>query len=542
MTVRPWAAAGAAVSVVLVPRREILPIPAHAFPPDEWSIREVRYDDARVERTATAFALSNGYLGVRGTSEEGRPGTSPGTFVNGFHETWPIIHAEDAYGLARTGQTIVNAPDATVIELFVNDEPLYLPVARLQHYERRLDMRGGTLVRDLVWSTPAGNHVRVRSERMVSLEWRHVLAMRFEVTVLDHRAPVVLSSQLRNRQDDHDHEEDDGLDPRLARAFSHRVLEPEVVEHNGTRLQYGYRAANSGMTLGIAVDHLVETENRHHTAVSTEDDRGEVLVTVEAQPGVPITITKFAAYHSSRSVPAAELVSRATRTLDRAMDAGYDELVLTQREHLGRFWDRADVRATPAEPDGGRLQQAIRWNLFQLGQATWRAEGSGIPAKGLTGQAYEGHYFWDTEIYVIPFLAYTNPGSRPGSCSGSGGTCSATPASGPARAVPGRCPLSRGGPSTARRRRPTTPPGTAQYHINAAVASGHPHRYVDVPAVTSSFLAGEVGRGDPGRDGPPVGGPRVPRPTTASRRSTIHRRDRAGRVHDRGQRQRSTRT
>ena len=83
------------------------------------------------------FALSNGYLGVRGTFEEGRPAWSPGTFVNGFHETWPIVHAEEAYGLARSGQTIVNVPDATVLELFVDDEPLFLPTARLREYAPR---------------------------------------------------------------------------------------------------------------------------------------------------------------------------------------------------------------------------------------------------------------------------------------------------------------------------------------------------------------------------------------------------------------------
>ena len=57
----------------------------------------------------------------------------------------------------------------------------------------------------------------------------------------------------------------------------------------------------------------------------------------------------------------------------------------------------------------GEFQQAIRWNLLQILQAVGRAEGAGVPAKGLTGQAYEGHYFWDTEIYVLPFLTYTSP-------------------------------------------------------------------------------------------------------------------------------------
>ena len=87
---------------------------------------------------------------------------------------------------------------------------------------------------------------------------------------------------------------------------------------------------------------------------------------------------------------------------------GFDDLLTRQREHLDRFWDRADVRVQ-AKGNPVRLQQAIRWNLYQVAQASWRAEGAGIPAKGLTGHGYEGHYFWDTEVYVLPLLSYTQP-------------------------------------------------------------------------------------------------------------------------------------
>jgi alpha,alpha-trehalose phosphorylase len=119
---------------------------------------------------------------------------------------------------------------------------------------------------------------------------------------------------------------------------------------------------------------------------------------------VPIRITKFMTYHSSRNVPPAELVDRAWRTLDRAMTEGYGALEAAQRDHPDDFWARRRPGRGPA-----RVQQAIRWNIFQLAQASARAETTGIPAKGLTGQAYEGHYFWDTEIYVAPFLTYTDP-------------------------------------------------------------------------------------------------------------------------------------
>ena len=140
-------------------QRTISVPPEHLFPPDEWRIVEARWTPGFAARAETALALSNGYLGVRGCPDEGRPVLAPGMFINGFHETWPIIHAEDAYGLARVGQTIVNVPDATIIELYVDDEPLFLPTARTPEYLRVLDMRNGVLTRDLVWATPSGKHV-----------------------------------------------------------------------------------------------------------------------------------------------------------------------------------------------------------------------------------------------------------------------------------------------------------------------------------------------------------------------------------------------
>ena len=76
-----------------------------------------------------------------------------------------------------------------------------------------------------------------------------------------------------------------------------------------------------------------------------------------------------------------------------------------QREWLDAFWDGSDVELRGDEPG----QQAMRWNLFQLAQASAQTQEHGIAAKGVTGGGYEGHYFWDTETYVVPFLAYTNP-------------------------------------------------------------------------------------------------------------------------------------
>ncbi len=388
----------------MVPRKLRL-LPEHLYPSDEWSIIETTFTPEWIGNAETIFSLANGFLGVRGLFEEGRPAVEEATFCNGFHETWDIVHAEEAYGFARTGQTIVNVPDTTIIKLYVDDEPLYLPTARLTEYRRTLDFRDGVLRRDMNWSSPAGKQVHVRSSRLISLDYRHVGAIKYEVCI-DTDAPVVISSQMLNRQDSRptDEPRNGYSDPRRAKAFAHRVLNAREHSQDEHRIITGYRTTNSRMTLGVGMDHVIETDNSWESQLSWSEDLGKTVYTIEARADVPITIIKYFTYHTSRSVPAIELVDRCNRTLDRCNKHGYDDLEQRQRAYLDDFWSRADVQLE-AEP---RVQQAVRWNIFQLCQASARAETTGIPAKGLTGQSYEGHYFWDTEIYVAPFLTYTD--------------------------------------------------------------------------------------------------------------------------------------
>jgi alpha,alpha-trehalose phosphorylase len=471
-------------------KRTIVLPPEHLYPADEWCIVETRYSDEFVGLTETVFSLGNGFVGVRGSFEEGRPALVPGTFVNGFHETWPIMHAEGAPALAKTGQTIVNVPDTTIIKLYVDDEPFYLPTARLQEYGRILDMRTGTLTRELIWATDTGKHVRIRSRRMVSLEHRHLVAMTYEVTMLDESAPIAVSSLVLNRQDTRqagDLPEYRPGDPRLATVLPHRVLNVRAAELDGQRILLGYQTTSSGMTLGVGVDHVIETACPSQAVGSLDDETGEVLLTADAVPGVPIRITKYATYQTSHSIPVPELVDRCRRTLDRAVRDGFDVLAAAQRANLDRFWDRADVRLR-ARLNPVRQQQAVRWNLYQIAQASWRAEGAGVPAKGLTGQAYEGHYFWDTEVYVLPFLSYTQPKiarnllrfrhSMLGRARERAAEMSQRGALFPWRTINGEEASSN------------FQQGTAQYHINADIAYAI-GRYANVQGDT--HLLGEIG-------------------------------------------------
>ncbi|GAA3657068.1 glycoside hydrolase family 65 protein [Microbacterium marinilacus] len=394
------------------------------FPVDPWRLIETRYsgDDAGV--TETMFSVGNGYLGLRGNHPEGRHAHEHGTFINGFHETWPIRHAEQAYGFAEVGQTIVNAPDAKVMRVYVDDEPLSLDIAEMREYERVLDMRDGVYRRRLLWRTPAGKDVLIEDDRLVSFDERHLAVMRMTVTVLDEDAPVTISSQLVNRQDGENiyggtppiatakaAGRGAEFDPRKAEKIAERVLQPQEYWQDDLRSALSYRVTESGMTIAVASDHSIQTENEYDIRHLVEPDIAKHVFRVRAKAGVPITITKVVSYHTSRGVPPRELVDRCRRTLDRVTTgdrlaaSDVDELHRRQREWMDAFWQRSDVRIAGRDD----LQQATRWCLFQLAQAAARADGFGVPAKGVTGSGYSGHYFWDTEIYVLPFLAYTTP-------------------------------------------------------------------------------------------------------------------------------------
>jgi alpha,alpha-trehalose phosphorylase len=387
------------------------PVDRSHFPVDEWALVEAEFDPALQGRNESLFCVGNGYLGLRGNLDEGRDAYASGSFINGFHETWPIQHAEEAFGFARVGQTIVNVPDAKIIRLYVDDEAFVLTEADILRHSRRLDFADGVLVRELQWRTPSGKHVLVRSRRLVSFTDRHLAVIDYEVEMLDADASIVISSQILNRQDavDEYHVSPAGgtgaFDPRRAESFQERVLQPRLKRIEGSRYLLGYSTTNSAMTIACGVEHRLVTENDWQEDSFIEDDLAKHVFRVKAKPGRPIRLVKHISYHTSSGVPVRELADRCGRTLDRARETPLDEQYRKQRRWLTDFWARSDVEVE-GQP---AIQQAVRWNIFQLAQATARTDGGGIAAKGVTGSGYGGHYFWDAEVYVLPFLSYTAP-------------------------------------------------------------------------------------------------------------------------------------
>ena len=363
-----------------------------------WGIGATGWDPERIARRESVLALSNGHLGWRGSLDEGDPCKVPGAYLNGVYEQHPMPYAEDGYGYPETGETVINVPDGKVIRLLVDDEPFDIRTGTLHEQAQFLDFAAGVLRREVRWTSPTGRGVTVRSTRLISLTHRSLAAIEYEVEATDVDVDVTLLSEIvANEPLPEVHP-----DERVKKALE-RPLVPVERFVSGDRATLLHRTRRSGISVAVGMDHVVE--GRATVATEAADDVARTTVRARLGRGDGIRIVKYVAHESADALEDATLRDRVEAALAAARELGWEGLVREQRAYLDRFWAHADVRL-----DGSpRLQQAVRFALFQVLQSAARAEGRPIPGKGLTGPGYEGHTFWDSEAFVLPVLTYTVP-------------------------------------------------------------------------------------------------------------------------------------
>jgi alpha,alpha-trehalose phosphorylase len=378
-------------------------IQAETFPIEPWQLRESWLSLDLLAQSESLFALSNGHLGVRGTLDEGEPYGRPGSYLNGVYELRPLPYAEAGYGYPEAGQSVINVTDGKLLRLLVNDEPLDVRYGRCDDHERVLSLRDGVLTRRARWHSPAGRTVDLHTRRLVSLTQRAILACSYRVSPVDGPADVVIQSELVANEE---LPRQQGMDPRVSAALE-QPLVSELATGHGTNAVLVHRTDRSRLRVAAAMGHRVEGDLAAPPTVDVDADTARVTFTAHLDAGQSICIEKFVAYGWSehRSVPA--LRAQVEGALAAVLPAGWAGVSAEQRAYLDAFWLRADVVI-----DGDdAIQQAVRFGLFHLLQASARAEGRPLPAKGLTGDGYDGHAFWDTEMFVLPMLTYTTPDS-----------------------------------------------------------------------------------------------------------------------------------
>ncbi|MFF5054180.1 glycoside hydrolase family 65 protein [Micromonospora sp. NPDC000663] len=369
---------------------------------ETWRIRRTVADLDRLGETESIFALGNGWVGWRGVLDEGAPCGMPGSYVNGFHERRELSYPEEGYAFPQASDTVVSAPNAALIRVWVDDEPLDLRTGTVRGHERVLDLRAGVLRRETEWVSPAGRRVLVRSTRLVSLPRRPVAAVRYEVEPLDGPVDLrVCSDLLANER-----VPESSDDPRAASTLTD-PLTGEAYRADGLDGVLVHRTERSGQRVAVAVSHLLDAPDTVTVSGDGTPDRVRVTVAGRVHPGERLRLTKFAAYECTPvdGTPVDELADLVTAEADAARADGFDALLADQRAALDAAWQVADVQLD-GDPE---LQQAVRFAMFHLIQAGRPDGDRTISAKGLTGNGYDGHVLWDTETYVLPVLTYLAP-------------------------------------------------------------------------------------------------------------------------------------
>ncbi|WEV42396.1 HAD-IA family hydrolase [Bifidobacterium sp. ESL0682] len=372
------------------------------YPIDTWKFTE--YGKPSPEG-ATLFSLSNGTIGVRGESGEPR-WLGSGTFLSGFHETFTIRHAEEAYGFARVGQVVQGVPDSQDFRFFVDDQQLSTP----GNFMQSVDFRTGIATRSYRFDVDEHSSLDVEINTMVCLSRADLMVT--SLTFKAHGRDLKVHVEARVNTDKPVVSRD--TDPRKADMIADgglRKLKVDSIARNDDNEDFGaYHCANSGLTMALGVCQQSGEQSLPQifdVDVQKESETRVLRYTAyNSYPIRPVGIDQGLEVAADGNHDDMALVRRCEHTLSWAKEQGFDALVDQQRQWLDDFWNKSDVIIE--DSGDGRLQQVMHWELFQLAQATATIP-NGISAKGLSGTGYSGHYFWDTETYIVPFLTYTAP-------------------------------------------------------------------------------------------------------------------------------------
>lgn len=365
-----------------------------------YQIKNFSLDNDRLLLDETLFHNANGYLGVRSAFEEGYPDsyrTVRGEYINGFYDFAEMKQAENLCGLAQEKQTMLNVADTQGIRLNICDEPFSMFEGTVLESERALDMDRGVTVRRVVWRSPKQREIEIEITRMASFQMLPLFTIEYRVKALNFSGTAEFcSTHIGNVCNFFS----DG-DPRVANeAVQHLLPEKAEITRDAISLITA-KTRKSGLTVVSATANRLSVPSKESRKIQGSTTAQTFCFQLEQNHDV--TLTKYTILCDSIRYP--DYKSSAIDLMQQATAVPLSHWYSAQEQYLQKFWTAGGVRLDGDE----HLQSAINYNLYQLIQSVGKDPHSNIAAKGLSGEGYEGHYFWDTEMYIEPYFLLTQP-------------------------------------------------------------------------------------------------------------------------------------
>lgn len=374
------------------------------FPVDPWLIRETSFSLDTNYCNESIFALSNGFIGTRGTHPEcwdfSIDQGLEGVFLNGFYESQPVRYGEWNYGFPTESQTMLNLPNPKPLRLFIEDEVFDLREGTIRAYERILHLREAIVTRDLTWLSPKGNLIRIQSSQLVSLTHPDLMLLKYSFTPLNFSGKVTLRSSIFTEVENHTRK----TNPLVDYGPFGQCLAGKAAEADSNALFYQAHTKNTDLTMACACSHTL-SETPVWKQYETSNSEISIRYSFNAKENVSISLTKYMVLTDSQHIPESRQKCLVLKELRQLQQKPFEFYLSEQTNEMNYFWQGTDVQI-----DGNdAMLQGLRFNLFHVMQACGRDEKNGTPAKGLTGEGYEGHTFWDTEMYMFPLMLMSDP-------------------------------------------------------------------------------------------------------------------------------------
>ncbi len=350
-----------------------------------WEITEFPFQPEKLNHYETLLTLGNGYVGTRGSFEEGYPGDIPATLVHGIYDHAPGALVPE----------LVNAPnwldiklriDGTTFQLITETEDYLHPrLGVVLGYRRTLHMDRALLRREVLFRAASGSIVRLVFERFASLHDVHVLAQRVQIIAVDGSPEIYVGS---------------AINADVSNEGVRHWLPQMIIEANGNIIGVEAEAQQSGYVLGMASCFISPTEIQS----DVQPLRPFAFSSVKLEPMASVTFDKITAVYTSRD--GVQPLAAAKQKADSAARSGYDRLLADHEAEWAKYWEDCDVQIDGDE----EAQQVVRFATYHILIAAPRHdEHVSIGPKTLSGLGYKGHVFWDTELFIVPPLILMQP-------------------------------------------------------------------------------------------------------------------------------------
>lgn len=357
-----------------------------------WKITEEGFNKDYALVSESIFSLGNEYMGTRGSFEEGYSGNSlTGNYFNGIYES--IQLEKSSYkGIVDKTDFIVNSADWLYTRIEADGELLDLNTVKFKDFYRELDLKSGILTRSYIWVLANGKEIKFEFTRFLSMKEAETAVQRITITPLNFSGEIMLHSGIDFTQIHH-----------MTGRNMWKVVSGSADESTISML---------GNTIGTDLSLLVSCKFLCDY-IKKEDEQEEKQYirrfTLLVEEGKTLEFTKIIRNISRKGKSDSDKKAFEKKCEENA--AVLNALTYSKlKSETIAWWDRA-WQESDIEIKGDELnQQGIRYCIFQMHQTYHGADkGTIIGAKGLTGEAYSGNTFWDTEAYCLPFYIFNNP-------------------------------------------------------------------------------------------------------------------------------------